>query len=166
MIWKMNLVLCGQCLMISSFTWIFSHHPLANASINDIASYSLSGWLWQIPIHRYSWINEETSWWNRFLQLSTGIGGVTYETCWYLRGLTQWYYDMLADPGILWSTYRADFYLLAIIIILVLWNHGDLVDIVHVGDDLAGQEGPLFSPDFYRAVVKPRQKKLDSIFIP
>jgi uroporphyrinogen decarboxylase len=37
---------------------------------------------------------------------------------------------------------------------------GDLVDIVMVGDDLAGQEGPLFSPEFYRSVVKPRQKKL------
>jgi uroporphyrinogen decarboxylase len=29
-----------------------------------------------------------------------------------------------------------------------------------VGDDLAGQYGPLFSPDFYRKVVKPRHKKL------
>jgi uroporphyrinogen decarboxylase len=37
---------------------------------------------------------------------------------------------------------------------------GDIVDVVMVGDDLAGQEGPLFSPDFYRSVVKPRHKKL------
>ncbi len=37
---------------------------------------------------------------------------------------------------------------------------GDLVDIVMIGDDLAGQQGPLFSPDFYRQVVKPRQKRL------
>jgi len=29
-----------------------------------------------------------------------------------------------------------------------------------IGDDLAGQGGPLFLPDFYREVVKPRQKKL------
>jgi uroporphyrinogen decarboxylase len=29
-----------------------------------------------------------------------------------------------------------------------------------IGDDLAGQGGPLFSPDFYRKVVKPRQKRL------
>jgi len=29
-----------------------------------------------------------------------------------------------------------------------------------IGDDIAGQEGPLYSPDFYRSVVKPRQKKL------
>src|SRR3989339_1086874 len=37
---------------------------------------------------------------------------------------------------------------------------GDIVDIVMVGDDIAGQYGPLFSPDFYRRIVKPRQKKL------
>jgi len=29
-----------------------------------------------------------------------------------------------------------------------------------IGDDLAGQDGPLFSPEFYRSTVKPRQKKL------
>jgi uroporphyrinogen decarboxylase len=29
-----------------------------------------------------------------------------------------------------------------------------------IGDDLAGQGGPLFQPDFYRSVVKPRQKRL------
>ena len=37
---------------------------------------------------------------------------------------------------------------------------GDVVDVIMVGDDLAGQAGPLFSPDFYRAYVKPRQKEL------
>ena len=29
-----------------------------------------------------------------------------------------------------------------------------------IGDDLAGQNGPLFQPDFYRSLVKPRHKKL------
>ena len=37
---------------------------------------------------------------------------------------------------------------------------GDLVDVIMIGDDLAGQAGPLFRPDFYRRVVKPRQKRL------
>jgi uroporphyrinogen decarboxylase len=39
---------------------------------------------------------------------------------------------------------------------------GDLVDVVMIGDDLAGQNGLLFSPDFYRQHVKPRQKRLVS----
>jgi uroporphyrinogen decarboxylase len=37
---------------------------------------------------------------------------------------------------------------------------GDLVDVIMIGDDLAGQSGPLFRPEFYRRVVKPRQKRL------
>jgi uroporphyrinogen decarboxylase len=37
---------------------------------------------------------------------------------------------------------------------------GDLVDVIMIGDDLAGQKGPLFKPDFYRRVVRPRQRKL------
>ncbi len=37
---------------------------------------------------------------------------------------------------------------------------GDILDVVMIGDDLAGQNGPLFSPQIYRKYVKPRQKKL------
>jgi uroporphyrinogen decarboxylase len=37
---------------------------------------------------------------------------------------------------------------------------GDLLDIVMIGDDLAGQDGPLFSPRFYRKVVRPRQQRV------
>jgi len=37
---------------------------------------------------------------------------------------------------------------------------GDLVDVIMIGDDLAGQTGPLFNPDIYRSLVKPRHKKL------
>jgi uroporphyrinogen decarboxylase len=37
---------------------------------------------------------------------------------------------------------------------------GDIVDVVMIGDDLAGQSGPLFSPALYRKIVKPRQKAL------
>jgi uroporphyrinogen decarboxylase len=29
-----------------------------------------------------------------------------------------------------------------------------------IGDDLAGQAGPLFSPSIYRSLVKPRQKRI------
>ena len=35
-----------------------------------------------------------------------------------------------------------------------------MVDVIMIGDDLAGQKGPLFQPDFYRRVVKPRHKQL------
>ena len=37
---------------------------------------------------------------------------------------------------------------------------GELIDVVMIGDDLTGQSGPLFPPDVYRSIVKPRQKQL------
>jgi uroporphyrinogen decarboxylase len=43
---------------------------------------------------------------------------------------------------------------------LFLDEVGDLVDVIMLGDDLAGQHGPLFRPAVYREVVKPRQKTL------
>ncbi|MCU0917008.1 MAG: uroporphyrinogen decarboxylase family protein [Planctomycetes bacterium] len=92
--------------------------------------------------------------------LSTGIGGVVYEICWYLRGLEQWFIDMIENPAFcaalldrtlaFWLGYYTEF----------LKEVGDLVDVVMIGDDIGCQSGPLFSPAFYRRVVKPRQKKL------
>ena len=74
-----------------------SHPPLSNASIQDIAGYPFPD---GSDKSRFTGIREsaiklrnETDY-----AISTGIGGVTYETCWYLRGLEQWYYDMLANP--------------------------------------------------------------------
>ncbi len=37
---------------------------------------------------------------------------------------------------------------------------GDVVDVIMIGDDLAAQKGPLFRPEFYRRVVKPRHKQM------
>lgn len=136
-----------------------SYHPLANASIEDIAKYPFPD---GSDKSRFTGVREsamklrnETDY-----AISTGIGGVTYETCWYMRGLEQWFTDMLTNSefceALIDQTYKFwyNYY------IGFMEAIGDLVDIVMVGDDLAGQEGPLFSPDFYRSVVKPRQKKL------
>lgn len=39
---------------------------------------------------------------------------------------------------------------------------GNCVDVVHFGDDYGMQTGPILSPDLYRNIFKPRQKKLFS----
>jgi uroporphyrinogen decarboxylase len=77
-----------------------------------------------------------------------------------MRGLERWFTDMLVNPAFcealldqilkFWLDYYTGF----------MKEIGDLIDVVMIGDDLAGQTGPLFSPDFYRKTVKPRQKKL------
>ena len=135
------------------------HHPLADATIKDVEDY-------QFPNGgdptRFIGVREKA------LKLRdhtpyailTGSYGAVYETCWYMRGLERWYADMAENPAFcealldkvlkFWLGYFDAF----------MAEVGDLIDIVMIGDDLAGQGGPLFSPDFYRKVVKPRQKKL------
>jgi uroporphyrinogen decarboxylase len=92
--------------------------------------------------------------------LSSGICGVTYEICWYMRGLEQWFVDMKKNPTMceaildrtsqFWVDWMVGF----------LSEVGDLLDVIMIGDDLAGQHGPLFSPAFYRKVVRPRQQRV------
>ncbi len=90
----------------------------------------------------------------------SGISGVVYEYCWYLRGLENWFIDMIEDP---------DFCAALLDRTLKFWMDwfkgfldecADVVDVIMIGDDLAGQTGPLFSPKFYRKIVKPRHKQL------
>ena len=37
---------------------------------------------------------------------------------------------------------------------------GDKIDIVFMGDDLASQQAPLFDPEIYRAIIKPRHRRI------
>jgi uroporphyrinogen decarboxylase len=92
--------------------------------------------------------------------VASGIGGVVYENCWYMRGLENLYIDMIEQPEILdclidrMLRFWLDWFR------LFLDEAGDLVDVIMIGDDLAGQNGPLFPPRIYRSMVKPRQKQL------
>jgi uroporphyrinogen decarboxylase len=90
----------------------------------------------------------------------SGISGVVYEICWYLRGLERWFIDMRTQPQFcealldctlkFWLDWFRAFLDVA----------SDVVDVIMIGDDLAGQHGPLFDPRFYRRVVQPRHRRL------
>ncbi|MBN1489986.1 MAG: hypothetical protein JXA69_08720 [Phycisphaerae bacterium] len=136
-----------------------SHHPLAAASIDEIRNYPFPRG--DDPT-RFTGVREaalrlrnETPY-----ALCTGIGGVVYETCWYMRGLERWFMDTIENLSVCellldrMAEYWIGFYT------AFMAEVGDLVDVVMIGDDLAGQRGPLFSPVTYRELVKPRQKRL------
>jgi len=136
-----------------------SYHPLAEATIDDLADY---------PFPKGNDPTRFTGVRQKALELrketpyaiSTGIGGVVYEICWYMRGLERWFLDMIENPDFcqalldktlkFWMDYFTGF----------MAEIGDVIDIVMIGDDIGGQSGPLFSPQLYRKIVKPRQKKL------
>jgi len=134
-----------------------SHHPLAKATIRELESYPFPR---GDDPSRFLGLRERAQAMrkNHCFALSSGICGVTYEICWYLRGMERWFLDMVENPAFcealldrtsrFWIDWMAGF----------LAEVGDLLDVIMIGDDLAGQDGPLFSPSFYRSVVKPRQK--------
>jgi uroporphyrinogen decarboxylase len=134
-------------------------HPLANATIKDLDDFPFPN---GGDPTRFTGVREQVLQMRKEtpFAISTGIGGVVYETCWYMRGLERWYVDMVENPAFCealldkmlkyWIDYYNGF----------MAEVGDITDVVMMGDDLAGQSGPLFSPNFYRRIVKPRQKKL------
>jgi uroporphyrinogen decarboxylase len=90
----------------------------------------------------------------------SGISGVVYEICWYMRGMENLFVDMIEQPEVVeylldcTLKYWMDWFR------LFLDEVGDVVDVIMIGDDLAGQNGPLVPPRIYRTLVKPRQKQL------
>jgi uroporphyrinogen decarboxylase len=134
-------------------------HPLAKATLKDIKDYP---WPKGDDPGRFIGLRE------RALQLRketpyavvSGISGVVYEFCWYMRGLEQWFCDLMTEPKFcealldqtlkFWLDWFRAF----------LDEVADVVDVIMIGDDIAGQSGPLFSPAIYRSIVKPRHKKL------
>lgn len=138
-----------------------SHHPLADANIKDLDDYPFPNGKDKSRFtgvrERAMQLRNETPY-----ALCTSISGVVYEYCWYLRGLERWFMDMIENPDFCealldktlqyWLDYEECF----------MEAVGDIVDVVMIGDDLAGQGGPLFSGEFYKKIVKPRHKKLAS----
>ena len=136
-----------------------SYHPLAQATVEDICRYPFPKG--DDPARfdglrqRALQIRRETPY-----ALVSGISGVVYEICWYMRGLERWFIDMLAQPefcaALLDQTLK--FWLDWFRLFSTRWAIWS--NVIMIGDDLAGQQGPLFRPAFYRQVVKPRHKAL------
>jgi len=136
-----------------------SHHPLADATIEDIKDY---------PFPKGDDAGRFVGMRDRALMLKKDtpyavvgrISGVVYEICWYMRGLEQWLCDLMADQDFCEALIDQTLKFWMDWFSMFLDEVGDLVDVIMIGDDLAGQNGPLFNPDIYRAIVKPRHKKL------
>jgi uroporphyrinogen decarboxylase len=143
----------------SPFFMDITHHPLAKATLADLRDYPFpkgddAGRFADLRGCALALRNETPH------AVVSGISGVVYEICWYMRGLEQWLTDMLDQPefceALLDQTLKfwLDWFR------VFLDEAGDLVDVIMIGDDLAGQTGPLFHPAFYRRIIKPRHKRL------
>jgi uroporphyrinogen decarboxylase len=134
-------------------------HPLANATLADVRNHP---WPKGDDPSRFYGLRD------RALTLKnetpyavvSGISGVVYEICWYLRGLEQWLCDLVTDPGFCEAMLDQTLQFWLDWFRVFLDEVGDVVDVIMIGDDLAGQRGPLFNPAIYRRLIKPRHKQL------
>jgi len=92
----------------------------------------------------------------------SGISGVVYEICWYMRGLENLLIDMMEQPEVLETIIDRTLEFWLDYFKVFLDEMSDVVDVIAIGDDLAAQHGPLFPPRIYRSIVKPRHKRLVS----
>lgn len=147
--------------MPKDFPYYFdiSYHPLAGMSRQEIEEYPFpkgdDPTRFEGLRERALKIKQETPY-----AVISGISGVVYEICWYMRGLENLFMDMLDQPAILEAIIDRTLKFWLDWFRLFLDEVGDVVDVIMIGDDLAAQNGPLFPPRIYRSIVKPRHKQL------
>ena len=136
-----------------------SHSPLAGLSLKEIRGYPFPKG--DDPT-RFEGLRERALALRRDTPYAvvSGISGVVYEICWYMRGLENLFIDMMTQPDILEAIIDRTLRFWLDWFRLFLDEAGDVVDVIMIGDDLTGQSGPLFSPKIYRSIIKPRQKEL------
>jgi uroporphyrinogen decarboxylase len=136
-----------------------SHSPLAGLSLEAIKA-------WPFPKgddpSRFEGLRDRALGLRRETPYAvvSGISGVVYEICWYMRGLENLFIDMVTQPEVLEVLIDRTLQFWLDWFRLFLDEAGDVVDVIMIGDDLAGQDGPLFAPRLYRSIIKPRQKRL------
>jgi len=99
---------------------------------------------------------EET---DKAVMIHAPIGGV-YEQSYWVRGLENLYRDMACNKAYVEALAERVLEWLLDFWGLILEEVGPYVHIVELSDDLGSQYGPLFSPDLYREIYKPRHRRL------
>lgn len=137
-------------------------NPLANSNMESLKDYQ-----WPDPHDPRRWEGLEEEVKNLYentdyaLFLNADTWGIFEKAC-ALRGTENFYIDLIADPKFAQAILdkMLEFY-------TGYWKEalmriGNYIQIVKMGDDLGGQDGPLISPELYRRVLKPRHKEIFS----
>jgi uroporphyrinogen decarboxylase len=141
------------------YYWELAHHPLAEANIEDLERYP-----WPDPLDpgltaglaaEAQALYEGTD----YAIMADGGFKNIWELGYMLRGLEQMLVDLVLNPRFV-STLMDK--LLEINLAATgrfLDAVGPYIQVFRAADDLAGQQGPLMSPQTYRSLLKPAYKK-------
>jgi len=78
-----------------------------------------------------------------------------FENCWRLRGMHSFFIDLIRNRAMAQALLTAVHDVLYAEMENYLNKVGDHLDVVAVGDDIAGQDRPLISPTLYKNLIKP-----------
>jgi len=140
------------------------HHPLAELDRDQLAGYP-----WPDPSHpgRLAGVREAAKALRdeeMYAVAGTPSGGTSlFERAWYLRGMEQLLVDMVIDKPFVHLLFEILTDLQIRRWKSFLHETGPYLDVVCIGDDLAGQESTIMSPELYRELIKPYQSRYFSI---
>jgi uroporphyrinogen decarboxylase len=135
--------------------------PLPEPSINALCQMS-----WPDPANRgrYAGLRERV----QTLRRSTDralfgmapCGHDLFNQIFRVRGMENGLMDLVAEPEFAEAFFDRLCDTICTAQTLFLQEVGDLIDVHFAADDLAGQSGPLISPELWRRMVKPRQARI------
>jgi uroporphyrinogen decarboxylase len=92
--------------------------------------------------------------------LLSGVTGIV-AIHWFLRGIEQFYLDLILQPKETNYLYEKILEWQMKMWEEILSTSGEMIHIIEAtNDDIASADGLLISPDLYKKIIKPRQKKL------
>ena len=173
-IWELRIEDDGQYLNYISEWQIGLRMPKQDGHYFDLVSFplkeptheALETFPWPDPIDPARWENldREARWLYEYnpygLVVGCVFGGGIFEFPQYLRGMQAFLMDLLAEPAFADELMERITDIMCEAYAQMLDKVGPYVQVVSVCDDLATQLGPMISPQIYRKLIKPRQKRL------
>jgi uroporphyrinogen decarboxylase len=139
-------------------------HPLQTAILEDLERYP---WPNHSEVYDYSKIRSEAQQLNAEGEYaivgSSGSPGTIFEQAWYLRGLTEFFLDLVDNKDFAHALLSKVLEFRKQNAESCLREIGEFLDVFQLADDLAMQNGPFMSSELYREMVKPYQVELFKI---
>ena len=135
-----------------------SRHPLANATtVKEVEEYAWPSLDW----FDYSRLSEVIDHINRDERYCIQFfAGGCFETPWYMRGMTQFFMDLMDSPDIAEAICRhvAEFYKARAL--RAIDGAKGKIDIILSGGDIGTQRGMMLAPELWRKHIKPYSAEL------
>lgn len=147
-------------LPYGGYYYEMSSHPLKDATVKDLDDYP-----WPDPydpgrvegLEKYlKSIHDDTE-----FAILAKFGGAIFETAWYLRGMEQFFTDLVENPTFVHALFKKLFEIQKSMDEVGIEAAGQYVDILRLsGEDMGSQEAPLISLPMFRRLLRPYLQSL------